>query len=86
MTAPMATLVVEYPCARRCQVELDLTDIHIRFTHGQMLRAAESAHLQAHERAAVKTLTVGSGATVRAATGYEPAAVHDTVVAERGAR
>jgi hypothetical protein len=62
----MATFVVEYPCDRRCQVELDLSDIHLRFTHGQMLRTAEDAHLEAHEADAVKVFSPRPEVVVRA--------------------
>lgn len=66
MIEPMAALVVEYPCDRRCQVELDLDGIHIRFTHGQMLRTAEDAHLAAHEVDPVKVFRPRPEAVVRA--------------------
>jgi hypothetical protein len=66
MTQPMATFVVEYPCDRRCQVELDLSEIHARFTHGQMLRVAEGVHLEAHEAAAVRVFSPRPEAVVRA--------------------
>lgn len=66
MSDPMATFVVEYPCARRCQVELDLSDIHLRFTHAQMLRAAEDAHLAAHEADPVRAFRPRPEAIVRA--------------------
>jgi hypothetical protein len=66
MTTLMATLVVEYGCTRSCQVEFDLTDVHAKYTHGQMLRTVESAHLKAHEREAVKVCTPIPDVTVRA--------------------
>jgi hypothetical protein len=62
----MATFVVEYPCDRRCQVELDLSDIHLRFTHGQMLRTADGVHLEAHEADAVKVFNPRAEVVVRA--------------------
>ena len=63
---PTATFVVEYPCDRGCQVELDLSDIHLRYTHGQMLRAAEDAHLAAHQRELVRVFSPRPEVTVRA--------------------
>lgn len=45
-----ATLTVEFGCDRACQVELDLDDVHIRFTLGQMLERARLAHADAHAR------------------------------------
>jgi hypothetical protein len=43
-----AALVVDYDCARRCQAEFDLADVHIRFTLGQMLAATDQVHEEAH--------------------------------------
>lgn len=43
-----ATLTVEFGCDRRCQVELDLSEMHIRFTLGQMLTVVGCAHDGAH--------------------------------------
>lgn len=62
-----ATFVVEYPCDRMCQVELDLSDIHNRFTRGQMLRTAEDAHVEAHGREPVRVFSPRPEVTVRAA-------------------
>jgi hypothetical protein len=39
---------LEYDCERRCQAELDLSGIHIRYTLGQMIAAADQAHVEAH--------------------------------------
>lgn len=66
MTESMATLVVEFGCARSCQVEYDLTDVARQHTQGQMLRTVEAAHLMAHEREAVKECTPIPDVTVRA--------------------
>lgn len=66
MTEQMATLVVEYGCTRSCQVEYDLTDVAKQRTQGQLLRTVETAHLKAHERAAVKECTPIPDVTVRA--------------------
>ena len=43
-----ATFTVEHDCPRRCQTEFDLDGIHVRFTLGMMLAAAEKAHDEAH--------------------------------------
>lgn len=67
MSEPMAMLVVEYACDRGCQVELDLSDIHLRYTHRQMLGAAEDAHLAAHGREPVRVFSPRPEVTVRAA-------------------
>jgi hypothetical protein len=45
-----AMFSVEYACDRRCQVEFDLSDVHIRFTLGQMLASVEMAHDKAHTK------------------------------------
>jgi hypothetical protein len=42
------SFTVDYDCERRCQAELDLADIHIRFTLGMMLATADRAHVDAH--------------------------------------
>jgi hypothetical protein len=66
MTAePAATLVVEYSCDRRCQVEVDVTDRHTRYTKHQMLSDALSAHQAAH-RSDDRVYTGRPGAVVRA--------------------
>lgn len=66
MTAESAaTLIVEYSCDRRCQVEVDVAEHHARYTKNQMLVDAEAAHKAAH-RYEVKVFTRYAGATVRA--------------------
>jgi hypothetical protein len=42
------SFVVDYDCERRCQAEVDLSGIHIRFTLGQMVEKADRAHVDAH--------------------------------------
>lgn len=44
------TFILEFDCARRCQVEFDLAEAHIRFTHGQMVEHAKAAHRAAHAK------------------------------------
>lgn len=63
-----ATLTVEYACERRCQVELDLEEVHIRFTLGQMLVAANGAHEAAHLAAPTKVFRHRPELLVRAGT------------------
>lgn len=60
-----ATLNVEYPCDRSCQVEVTLEGKHIRGTLGQLLQHAENAHLRAHEVDPARTFNVGPDALVR---------------------
>lgn len=38
----------EYPCDWACRIELTLDDIQPQFTHGQMRRAADDAHVTVH--------------------------------------
>lgn len=42
------SFTLDYDCERRCQAELDLSGVHIRYTLGQMLEAADKAHVDAH--------------------------------------
>lgn len=62
---PAATLIVEYSCDRRCQVEVDLNEEHSRYTKHQMLVDATAAHRAAHKYR-VQVYTGHAGATVRA--------------------
>ncbi len=64
-TQPAATLLVEYPCDRHCQVELDLADATTRHTYRQMLVRAQRAHDAAHKAALAKVITYRD-ATIRA--------------------
>lgn len=66
MTDLMATLVVEYGCTRSCSVEFDMTDVHNKYSYGQMLRTVEAAHVAAHEQEAVKVCRPLPDVTVRA--------------------
>lgn len=50
MPDPSPMFTVEYPCARHCRGELDLSGIHLRFTHGQMLRRLDELHDRLHRR------------------------------------
>lgn len=43
------TYSVEYPCDWACRIELDLDDIHVQYTHGQMRRAVDACHRTVHE-------------------------------------
>lgn len=52
MTGAAASFTVEYPCDRCCRAEMDLAGVHLRFTHRQMLAAAEEVHGRAHRAAA----------------------------------
>lgn len=63
-----ATLNVEFHCDRRCQVEFDLEDVHVRFTLGQMLSIAQSAHTDAHAAKPVKVFRYRPEVLVRAGT------------------
>jgi hypothetical protein len=45
-----ATFTLEFDCDRACQVEVDLEDVHVRFTLGQMIERAKLAHADAHAR------------------------------------
>lgn len=56
-----STLTVEFDCERGCQVELDLSDMHIRMTLGMMQQRAEHAHKAAHEAEPVKVFAFRSG-------------------------
>ena len=49
MAEPMATLIVDHDCDRRCTVEYDLSDVHARVTHRQMLLHVKHAHDAAHK-------------------------------------
>ncbi|WP_045740795.1 hypothetical protein [Actinoplanes rectilineatus] len=55
MTVPQPSFFVDYPCDRHCQVEVDVADAHLRYTLGQMLRAAEVQHRKLHEPSAEPT-------------------------------
>lgn len=59
------TYFLEFACERRCQVEFDLSEVHVRFTHGQMLEHAKAAHRAAHD-VAVKVFTFHDRTIVRA--------------------
>jgi hypothetical protein len=61
-----ATLSVDFSCERRCQAEVDLTDVHIRFTLGQMLTAASDAHDSAHAAPVVRAFRWHDYVLVRA--------------------
>lgn len=59
------TYFLEFNCERLCQVEFDLAEVHIRFTHGQMLEHAKAAHSAAHG-AAEKVFNFHDRALVKA--------------------
>lgn len=60
-----ASYTQDFDCDRRCQVEIDLVDIHVRFTLGMMIAKAEVAHKQAH-KAAEATFRADTATIVRA--------------------
>ncbi len=65
MTAtPATTFAVEYPCRRHCRAELDLTGVHTRFTHAQMLRACDDLHKRLHESGRLELSDVAGKVTV----------------------
>ena len=55
MSDPQATFVVEFPCNLHCRVEVDLTGVHLGFTHRQMLASADDDHKRLHEPPPVPT-------------------------------
>lgn len=63
-----ATLSVDIDCERRCQVEFDLQDVHVRFTLGQMMNVVQSAHIEAHLAKPVKVFHYRPEVLVRAGT------------------
>lgn len=64
---PMAMLAVEFPCSRRCLVEADLSGVeNMRYSLGQMLSYATSAHDAAHGSEPVKVFRWRDDAIVRA--------------------
>ena len=63
-----ATLTVEYACDRRCQVEFDMENLHIRFTLGQMLVVTDGAHEAAHLATPTKVFRHRPEVLVRAGT------------------
>jgi len=68
-----ATFTADFNCERRCQVELDLDGVTIRFTLGRMIAYAERAHDAAH-RASERVFRYEAAILVRAAV-LEPQAV-----------
>lgn len=71
MTAPKkldlpATLAVDFPCERRCQVEFDLGGLHPQFRLSQMLAVVERAHDEAHAAAPVRVFRYSGEVLVRA--------------------
>jgi hypothetical protein len=63
---PQAVFLVDYPCERHCQVELDLTDMHKQFTLRQMWASADHQHGLRHKPAAERTpIHDGLAATFR---------------------
>lgn len=69
MAEPMVSFIVEYPCARGCQVEYDVTDVHARATRHQMQLHADAAHKQAHRLAAQRTFRYDPDVTVTSMAG-----------------
>lgn len=63
-----ATLTVEQECDRRCQVEFDLSEVHVRYTLGQMLAIVETAHTAAHTSDPVRVYRYRAEVLVRAGT------------------
>lgn len=49
MSEPQETFLVDYPCDRHCQVEIDLTEVHTKFTIRQARSLAEAEHRERHE-------------------------------------
>lgn len=61
-----AMLFVEFGCDRSCQAEVDLEDLHVRSTLGQMLERAKNAHAAAHTQDPVRVFRWGGHTLVRA--------------------
>jgi hypothetical protein len=59
--------VVEFHCPRRCSVEIDLAGVSLRFTLGQIVANARTAHAAAHTANPPQRVYVhGAGILVRA--------------------
>lgn len=61
-----ATFTVDFGCERACQAELDLDGVHVRFTLGQMLERAKTAHAAAHVNEPMRVFRWGGHTLVRA--------------------
>ncbi len=48
MTDSIEFFTVEYRCDWACRIELDLTDLHDRFTRARMRKLVNDCHLMVH--------------------------------------
>jgi hypothetical protein len=56
-----SAITVEYDCDRQCQVELDLSEAHVRMTLGMMQERTAVAHKAAHDAEPVKAFSYING-------------------------
>lgn len=61
-----ASLLVDFDCNRRCQVEVDVEGVGTRHTLGQMLASASIAHDHAHAADPARVFRFDDHAIVRA--------------------
>lgn len=65
-THTAAAIIVDYACERRCQVEIDLSEVHARTTVNKVVEMARHAHDSAHAAEPHRHYRISDAVLVRA--------------------